>query len=131
MTDPATTGPDRSRKLRLIISLAAAGLILAVLTGVGIYGLISGPPTSRPGTTEPTGPAIPAPTVPSSPTPGRTELPALPETRLRSIAVADALCYLELLCFALEAGDQRRIEGDQVFRVGAAAPLFDGNRFVF
>ena len=94
MTDLANADPNRSRKLRLIISLAAAGLILAVLTGVGIYGLISGPPTSRPGTTEPTGPAIPAPTVPSSPTPGRTELPALPETRNPerfAEAVAEAL----------------------------------------
>ncbi|WP_454173348.1 hypothetical protein [Microbacterium maritypicum] len=80
MTDPATTGPDRARRLRLIISLAAAGIILAILTAIGIYGLVTGPPTSRPGPTEPTGPTVPAPPVPSSPTTGPAELPPLPET---------------------------------------------------
>lgn len=94
MTDPATTGPDRSRKLRLIISLAAAGVILAVLTGVGIYGLVTGPPTPRPGLADPTGPATPGTVAPTAPTPGATELPLLPETRNPerfAEAVAEAL----------------------------------------
>ena len=94
MTDPATTGPDRSRKLRLIISLAAAGVILAVLTGVGIYGLVTGPPTPRPGLADPTGPATPGTVAPTAPTPGATEHPPLPETRNPerfAEAVTDAL----------------------------------------
>ena len=94
MTDPATTGPDRTRRLRLIISLAAAGLILAVLTGIGIYGLVTGPPTPRPGPSEPTGPSTPATPSPTSPTPGTTRLEPLPETRSPerfAEAVADAL----------------------------------------
>ena len=94
MTDPATTGPDRSRKLRLIISLAAAGVILAVLTGVGIYGLVTDPPTPRPGLADPSGPATPGTVAPTAPTPGATELPLLPETRNPerfAEAVAEAL----------------------------------------
>lgn len=81
MTDPARTGPDRTRRLRLIISLAAAGIVLAVLTGVGIYGLVAGPPSPRPGPADPTGSATPGTIVPTSPTPGATELEPLPETR--------------------------------------------------
>lgn len=94
MTDPATTGPDRARRLRLIISLAAAGLILAVLTGIGIYGLVAGPPTPSPGPSEPTGPSTAATPSPISPTPGTTRLEPLPETRSPerfAEAVADAL----------------------------------------
>lgn len=81
MTDPARTGPDRTRRLRLIISLAAAGIILAVLTGVGIYGLVAGPPIPRPAPADPTGSSTPGTVAPTSPTPGATELAPLPETR--------------------------------------------------
>jgi hypothetical protein len=94
MTDPATTGPDRTRRLRLIISLAAAGLILAVLTGIGIYGLVASPPAQSPGPSEPTGPSTPATPSPTSPTAGTTRLEPLPETRSPerfAEAVADAL----------------------------------------
>ena len=94
MTDPARTGPDRTRRPRLIISLAAAGIILAVLTGVGIYGLVAGPPGPRPAPADPTGPSTPGTVAPTSPTPGPIELEALPETRSPerfAEAVAEAL----------------------------------------
>ena len=94
MTDPTRTGPDRTRRLRLIIPLAAAGIILAVLIGVGIYGLVAGPPSPRPGPADPTGPSTPGTVAPTSRTPGTTELPELPETRSPerfAEAVAEAL----------------------------------------
>lgn len=75
MTDPAI--PD-GRRRRLIITLTAASLILLVLTGVGIYGLIAGPPSPSPqGTDHPSTPATPTPSSSASPA---SELPALPET---------------------------------------------------
>ncbi|MGN7862931.1 hypothetical protein ACTJI8_20335 [Microbacterium sp. 22303] len=78
MTTPA---PERSRRIRLIVSLAAAGLVLLVLTGIGIYGLITGPrdqgtPADSDVRAHPTQTA----TVPSSATPTAHELPALPST---------------------------------------------------
>lgn len=94
MTDPATTAPQRTRRLRLIISLAAAGLILAVFTGVGIYGLVTGPPSPRPAPVEPTGSATPGAPDPASPMPTSAELPTLPETTSPerfAEAVAEAL----------------------------------------
>lgn len=70
------TDPDPAhRRRRLIITLSALGLVLAILVGVGIYGLIIGEPT-RPAPTAPTedGPPVTDPTAPA----GR--VPPLPKT---------------------------------------------------
>lgn len=92
MSDPAT--PERPRRLRLIISLVAAGLVLLAFVAVGVYGLITGP--ARPGSA-PTGSASPSatsPTTGSSPAPSTQALPPLPTTSDPATfarAVAEAL----------------------------------------
>lgn len=81
------------RRRRLIITLTATGLVIAVLAGIGIYGLIAGPrDTDNP---EDRAPASTAPTDPTDPTeqPGEAELPDLPrtnspETYVRAVAEA-------------------------------------------
>lgn len=62
--DPAS--PDDRRRRRLLIAVAACGLALLILVGVGIYGLVRGPaaptdptPSERPSTAAP---ATPGPT---------------------------------------------------------------------
>lgn len=124
MTDPATTGPDRTRKLRLIISLAVAGVILAVLTGVGIYGLVTGPPTPRPGPADPPVPATPGTVAPTAPTPGATELPPLPETRNPeqfAEAVAEALFVWDTFT-AFAPDDHRAVLLEAADPSGAETP---------
>ncbi|MGO2194402.1 hypothetical protein ACT3TB_07990 [Micrococcaceae sp. AOP34-BR2-30] len=79
MSSPRPDGQRRRR--RLIITLTATGLVIAVLAGIGIYGLITG---AR-GNTDDPGDRAPASTAPVDPTdpngqPEQTELPALPRT---------------------------------------------------
>lgn len=79
MTHPAT--PDRPRRLRLIISLAAAGLVLLAFVAVGVYGLLTGPASRTPPVPESTsrpGSSTPTPGNPASP--GTPTLPPLPDT---------------------------------------------------
>ncbi len=61
--DPAA--PDDRRRRRLLIAMIAGGLILALLVGVGIYGLLRGPNTDTddPRPSEPTS-STPAPSIP-------------------------------------------------------------------
>lgn len=79
MTDPAA--PDRPRRLRLILALAAAGLVLLAFIVVGVYGLFQGPATgttTTPASTPSAGTAQPpASTVP---TPVASVLEPLPDT---------------------------------------------------
>ena len=75
---PASADP---RARRRFVALIAAGIVLFVLAGVGVYGLLAGPPTSdrspdRGGGT----PSAPVVIAPGEPTPtGTPSLPALPE----------------------------------------------------
>ena len=84
---------DARSRQRLIAVLAAAVTVL-VLTGIGVYGLITGPPTSNePGSAEESRPG-PVVTVPSDPVPARTSrLPVVrpsadPETFAGNVAMA-------------------------------------------
>jgi hypothetical protein len=85
---------DDRRRRRLIITLTATGLVVAVLAGIGIYGLIAGP-HSTDDLGERTPAASTAPVAPASPNgqPEETELPTLPQTNdpeayVRAVAVA-------------------------------------------
>lgn len=76
---------------RLVIALVALGTVLAVLVGVGVYGLIVGPP-ERP---EPTATEPPRPIAPRPGQPGGSVSPLLPiavtkdaEAFARSVALA-------------------------------------------
>ncbi|MCC6856511.1 MAG: hypothetical protein IT189_10675 [Microbacteriaceae bacterium] len=93
MTDPAT--PDRPRRLRLIISLAAAGLVLLAFIGVGVYGLLTGPagrPAPDPGGTSRPGTMTPTPGGAASPsTPTLAPLPATKDPEVFARALAQAL----------------------------------------
>ncbi|MFV0307077.1 MAG: hypothetical protein ACK5OX_04970 [Desertimonas sp.] len=75
-------GIEPSRR-RLVVLAAVAGVVLVVLVGVGIYGLIAGPPDrSRPEPPATSGPPSPDPGLPST-TAGLLsweDLPALPRT---------------------------------------------------
>ncbi|MFC7580768.1 hypothetical protein ACFQ23_03645 [Schaalia naturae] len=79
MKTPLAVSDPRSR--HRLIALVAALVAIVVLAGVGVYGLLTGPPTSdhspdRSGDTRP-GPVV---TTPGEPTPtGTPSLPALPE----------------------------------------------------
>jgi hypothetical protein len=86
--------PDQRRRRRLIITLTATGLVIAVLAGIGIYGLIAGPRGSDdPGDRTPISSTTPLdPTDPNG-QPGETELPAMPRTNnpeayVRAVAAA-------------------------------------------
>ncbi len=84
--NPADT--DRRRR-RLLIAAIAGGLALLILVGVGIYGLLRGPQSSRPATT-----GDPAPSSTVSPAPSTGTGPAAvprtggPETFARNVAAA-------------------------------------------
>lgn len=92
---PGMKTPDLSapRSRHRVVAVLAAAVAVLLLTGVGVYGLITGPPTSDPGSdggTEP-GPVV---TVPSDPVPTTTpRLPTVaasndPETFARNVAEA-------------------------------------------
>lgn len=71
---PAPTDPRNRRRL---VALIAAGIVLLLLAGVGVYGLLAGPRTST--STDP-GPVATAPpsVAPSTPRPPR--VPAVPRS---------------------------------------------------
>lgn len=82
------TSDDPARTRRRLISLIAAGIVLLVLTGIGVYGLLTGPAT--PGTNDPDETPVQVPSVPGDPTP---RLPRIaptddPEEFARSVAHA-------------------------------------------
>src|SRR5690625_3153993 len=92
---PGMKTPDLSdpRSRHRVVAVLAAAVAVLLLTGVGVYGLITGPPTSDPGSdggTEP-GPVV---TMPSDPAPTATpRLPTVaasddPETFARNVAEA-------------------------------------------
>jgi hypothetical protein len=77
MSSPHADQRQRSRR-RLIITLITTGLILLLLTGIGIYGLITGPTPQDPGGSSHPGASEP-PGTPGE-DPGARELPSLPRT---------------------------------------------------
>lgn len=87
------TDEQHRRRRRLIITLTATGLIVIVLTAVGIYGLILGPHTAAKPPAEASGtPSVTAPEPGRKP--GALALPSLPATNNPEIyvrAVSDAL----------------------------------------
>lgn len=83
---------SRTRRKRLIITLATTGLIIVILAAVGIYGLVTGPNTDT--APPPTSPATP--TIPNAggDAPQADRLPSLPKTNDPEVyvqAVAQAL----------------------------------------
>ena len=90
MSAPVLDDQQR-RKRRLIIALTATGLVIAILAGIGIYGLITGPTPPTPSETTPPGSSATSP--PRSEEPGEPKLPRLPRTNdpeayVRSVAEA-------------------------------------------
>ena len=90
MSAPVLDNQQR-RKRRLIIALTATGLVIAILAGIGIYGLITGPTPPAPSETTPPGSSATSP--PPSEEPGEAKLPRLPrandpEVYVRSVAEA-------------------------------------------
>ncbi|MDA3147092.1 MAG: hypothetical protein ACTHZ5_13630 [Micrococcaceae bacterium] len=91
----SSLNPDsQRRRRRLIITLTATGLLIAVLAGIGIYGLITGPRdnTNAPGARPPASTAPVDPTDPNG-QPEDAALPALPRTNnpeayVRAVAAA-------------------------------------------
>lgn len=89
----ARADDQQRRRRRLVITLTATGLVIAVLAGIGIYGLITGArdtddPRDRPDSST-------APVDPTGPNgqPEEAELPVLPrtnnpETYVRAVAAA-------------------------------------------
>lgn len=108
---------DARSRHRLIAVLAAAVAVL-VLTGIGVYGLITGPPTSNePGSDEGPGPG-PVVTVPADPAPtAPSRLPVVrpsadPETFAGNVATAlfswdtaSGFMPLDYTSVVLEVGD--------------------------
>lgn len=70
---PAPTDPKTRHRL---VALIAAGIVLLVLAGVGVYGLLTGPRTTSP--TESISMPSPSVTAPSSPGPSTPALPKVP-----------------------------------------------------
>lgn len=90
LTVMKTTPDDPARTRRRLIALASAGLVLLVLTGVGVYGLITGPNDTGTRPAEPASPVSPVPTGPGAPTPRLPTIAVLadPEEFARSVAHA-------------------------------------------
>src|SRR5690625_7645064 len=80
---PGMKTPDLSdpRSRHRVVAVLAAAVAVLLLTGVGVYGLITGPPTSDPGSDGGTEPG-PVGTTPSDPAPTATP-------RLPTVAAAD------------------------------------------
>ncbi|WP_182355147.1 hypothetical protein [Flaviflexus huanghaiensis] len=90
MSAPVLDDQQR-RKRRLIIARTATGLVIAILAGIGIYGLITGPTPPAPSETTPPGSSATSP--PRSEEPAEAKLPRLartndPEVYVRSVAEA-------------------------------------------
>ncbi|WP_217134143.1 hypothetical protein [Leucobacter chinensis] len=90
MSAPVLDDQQR-RKRRLIIAFTATSLVIAILAGIGIYGLITGPTPHAPSETTLPGSASTSP--PPSEKPGEPKLPRLartndPEVYVRSVAEA-------------------------------------------
>ncbi|APZ34177.1 hypothetical protein BOH66_07895 [Microbacterium aurum] len=87
--DPTAPADDRRRR-RVLIALIAAGLVLALLVSVGIYGLLRGPaPRTEPAPTGTAAPTITAPPTGTSPAgPAPVSQLGGPETFARQVAQA-------------------------------------------
>ena len=108
-TSPAPSFP-RGR----LVALIAAGLVLLILVGVGVYGLILGPRTTNTPTHEPS--PSPSHTL-TTPGPSSPRLPVVPrsadpETFARNVAeaifawdTASALMPLDYTAAVLDVGD--------------------------
>lgn len=100
--------PDQRRRRRLIITLTATGLVLAILAGIGIYGLVTGPrrsPTSDPTPTA-TSPASSSPSTPT--TPSNTLRPLPVTTNPEAYARAVALALFDWNTYSLRTRDDHR-----------------------
>lgn len=81
--------PTARRRRTMLIAAIAGGLILALLVGVGVYGLIRGPQPTAPDDTEPSD--QPTVTAPVAETAAPEPVIALGESEEFAVAVADAL----------------------------------------
>lgn len=108
------TSPSPSFPRGRLVALIAAGLVLLILAGVGIYGLILGPRTTNTLTPDP----VPSPShTPTTPGPSSPRLPVVPrsadpETFARNVAEAifawdttSALMPLDYTAAVLDVGD--------------------------
>jgi len=108
------TSPSPSVPRGRLIALIAAGLVLLILAGVGIYGLILGPRTTSTPEPEP----VPSPSyTPTTPGPSSSRLPVVPrsadpETFARNVAEAifawdttSGLMPLDYTATFLDVGD--------------------------
>ena len=108
------TSPSPSFPRGRLVALIAAGLVLLLLAGVGIYGLILGPRT----TNTPAPDSVPSPShTPTTPGPSSLRLPVVPrsadpETFARNVAEAifawnttSALTPLDYTAAILDVGD--------------------------
>lgn len=110
-----------------LVALIAAGIVLLILIGVGIYGLLTGP---RPTTPEPGTTPAPTVTTPTVPHPGSPRLPVVPrsadpEVFARNVAEAvfawdttSGLMPLDYTAVVLDVGDPSGTE-----QAGLAADL--------
>ena len=106
------TSPSPSFPRGRLIALIAAGLVLLILAGVGIYGLILGPRTTNTPTHEPSPSPSHTLTTPSSPRLPVVSRSADPETFARNVAEAifawnttSALTPLDYTAAILDVGD--------------------------
>lgn len=75
---PAPTDPRNRRRL---VALIAAGVVLLLLTGVGVFGLLTGPPNSTTPDPDPEpGPVTKAPPTAAPRTPLPPRVPAVPRS---------------------------------------------------
>ena len=103
---PAPTDPRARRRL---VALVAAGIVLLVLAGVGVYGLLTGPRTTSTSTDDPKpGPSATTepPTVPPS-TPRAPRVPAVPRS-------ADPATFAQGVASTLFAWDTGLIANESV-----------------